>query len=363
MGERTIYGPMITPNGPQEGYLVIRDGTIVEKGRGEPSGGKGVRGMIVPGLKDLHTHLGDHGARGDLPADLCRAVHPGGVKDRFFSGSSWDDQVRSYRSAVEELSPGVSLVMDYRERGLEGIRIAKEALNGVGPARVLVLGRPNGTDAIGEIVRSSDGLGIPSLASADAGHREKVREAGGIYSIHASELYREDVDKVLKLDPDLVIHMVSATRDDWMALVKADIPVCICPRANAAFGIPVPLYEMHRAGLRIVLGTDNALAVKQDMWREMETAWSLLRMGGMGGTDASRAVFDMAVGRTLEGTRLGGGLSSRSPLWEDGWPRVGDPAHLSVLRIPEGEGWRGSPIDHLVRFIGQKDVLPLDARI
>jgi cytosine/adenosine deaminase-related metal-dependent hydrolase len=179
---------------------------------------------------------------------------------------------------------------------------------------------------------------------------------GAIYSVHASELYREDPGPLLDLDPDFAVHMVSGSEDDWKALARAGIPVCICPRANSAFGIRTPLYEMDRAGLRLVLGTDNALVAKQDMWREMEAAWTLLRRGGMGGTEASRRVFEMASGRTLEGTRIGAALGAPG-WWAEGWPPVGGPAMLTVLRVPEGDGWMDAPYDHIVRFSGPEDVI------
>jgi cytosine/adenosine deaminase-related metal-dependent hydrolase len=148
--------------------------------------------------------------------------------------------------------------------------------------------------------------------------------------------------------------MVSGTPEEWKALAKIDIPVCVCPRANAAFGIDVDLAGMVRSGLRIVLGTDNAMAVKQDMFREMEAAWTLLRKGGMGGSEASKRVFDMAIGRTLAGTRLGSILKTENGL-TGGWPASGD--RITLIGLSDIDGGMGSPIDRIVRFSGIENVL------
>jgi hypothetical protein len=287
-------------------------------------------------------------------------VHPGGIKDRYFVGVPREAQVASYRDAVREIAPGTSLVIDYRERGLEGIRIAREALEGSNGPKVRVLGRPFCDDPVDEIARTSDGLGIPSLSVADRSHRDIVRRVGGLYSIHASELYHEDIGDVLEMEPDLIVHLVKGTEDDRREVARNGIPVCVCPRANAAFRIPVPLHGMVSDGLRIVLGTDNALAARQDMWREMEAAWLLLRNGGMGGSEAARTVFEMASGRTIAGTYLGGSVLGRSPWWEGDWPHIGEKARLSILRIPGGDWWMERPFDLLVRFTGKDDVIGPD---
>jgi cytosine/adenosine deaminase-related metal-dependent hydrolase len=355
MGTELLTGHILSSRGLKQGYVIVRDGSVIESGNGEPPsvGTPAVNGLIVPGLLDMHTHLGDLGARGDLPSDLGSAVHPGGVKDRFLS-SEREVLVRSYRSAFDEISKGVSLVLDYRESGVQGISVAREA---VSDPRLKLLGRPYRDDDTARILRSCDGFGIPSLDSADRTVRDMARTMGKIYSVHASELYREDVSDLIDLDPDLVIHMIRANEDDWRELEKRRIPLCICPRANASFALEVPLRDMVLSGSKLVLGTDNALAVRQDMFREMEQTWLVLRKEGMGGSDASKRVLAMATGATLEETRLRYLLGLGIPSNDDEWPKRGIPANLFVLRVPEDGPWIDHPEDHVVRFSSRDDVI------
>lgn len=356
MRSAVLKGHILKRDGLCEGYVTVLNGVISDVGSGEPPdvGIPEIEGIIIPGLLNMHTHLGDCGARGPLPRDLASAVHPGGTKHRFLNESPEHALIGSYSQALSEASCGSSLVVDFREGGTEGVRIARKA---VGANRsIKVLGRPGPNDDIEALLDASDGLGIPSLDSADPTHREIARSLNRPYSVHASELYREDVRRVLDLEPDLVVHMISSTEDDWRELSIRNIPICICPRANLAFGLRVPLSDMLRCGSRLVLGTDNSMAARQDMFREMEAAYLMLRSSSPSEDDA-RKVFLMASGEPLSETRLEGMMVDWTPWWNDGWPAIGDLAHLTVLKAPVIPYWIEHPFEHIVRFSSDADVL------
>ena len=350
----TLRGPFLSKEGLREMEMTIENGIIVDLAEGVTAGdvdGMLHEGLIIPSLLDMHTHMGDCFARGDLPPGLLETVLPGGVKHRFLEGSDRGDLVESIRFSLRELAPGVGLVLDYREGGLDGLEILREAIP-EGSPMILPLGRvTEGEDPV-EVLSRSVGFGIPSL---DGENLEELRELAGdsIFSVHASELYREDIDRVLSLKPDQVVHMVSGTVDDWTALAEEKVPVTVCPRSNMAYGIPLPLGSMMKQDLSLTIGTDNSISSRQDIFREMEVSWLLLRRMGLSGEETAMMVFDMASGRTLDGTEL----MDKIPLSDCREPRRGDPASYSILRIGDRRLLENGPYSFLVRFATQHDVL------
>jgi len=353
-----LSGSILHPDGWSEGSLLLKDGRIVEISdhrRGDLEGDEIFSGLICPGLMNMHTHLGDHGARGDLPVSLVETVLPGGVKHRFLSDSADGSLKDSIRNSLDEVHPGVTLVIDFREGGSRGLELLASSLPDHAPA-VCPLGRVVPGDDPLDVLRMSCGIGQPALNDDTMELRKLASRMGKLFSVHASEIYREDVSHILDVGPDLLVHMVSGTREDHEAVSGSNIPVAVCPRSNLAYALPAPLYEMRDAGLKLVLGTDNSISMKQDMFREMETAWMLLRRGGISGKEAATAVFDMAVGRTLEGTNVWKLLPPFTKWWESGWPRKGDAAHVFLIERPSGHLWETDPISQLVRFSGQSHV-------
>jgi hypothetical protein len=184
-----------------------------------------------------------------------------------------------------------------------------------------------------------------------------VKSSGKLFSVHASELYREDISMIMNAKPDQIVHMISGTEDDWSSIEGENIPIVICPRSNLAYDMKPPLPDMLNAGLSISIGTDNSISSRQDMFREMEVAWLLLRSGGLEGGEASRIVFDIAVGASVKDTGILDLLPAWTKWWESGWPRNGDPGHLFVMSKPVGNLWKADPFSQIVRFSGQSQVI------
>jgi hypothetical protein len=124
-----------------------------------------------------------------------------------------------------------------------------------------------------------------------------------------------------------------------------------------AYGLELPLHDMLRSGLKLSLGTDNSISSKQDMFREMEAAWLLLRSKGWEGSEASETVFGLASGSSLEGSGIWDKLPSWTKWWEKDWPKKGDPGHLFVISEPSGDLWKRDPFSHLVRFTDRSQVI------
>ncbi|MGA1793576.1 MAG: amidohydrolase family protein [Thermoplasmatota archaeon] len=358
MTSHLLRGQILYPDGWSEGAILIEEGRIMDVSGSvgsDLSGDVVHEGLILPGLMDMHTHLGDHGARGFLPTSLEKTVLPGGIKHRYLSSATREEKISSIRASIEEVHPAVTMILDYREGGAEGLELLSEAARGGGPM-VCPLARIEEGDDPYFVLEQSCGIGQPSLKDGLQDLRRLTKERGKVFSIHASELFREDIDTLIELYPDHIVHMISGTVDDWTTVSDARIPVTVCPRSNLAYGLEPPIAEMMDRGVMLTLGTDNAISSKQDMFRDMEAAWLLLRKKGIEGSQAARKVFEMATGMSMKGADIWGLLPRWTKWWEPEWPRKGDPAHLFILDRPAGSLWKTDPYSQLVRFTGRSQV-------
>lgn len=249
--------------------LGLEGGRIRKRLEGPPPASPVAEGLLLPAPVNAHTHVGDAFARGaDVPTDLEAAVAPpDGLKHRLLDDATREDLVAGMRGVVREmLRSGSSRFLDFRENGLDGVAALEEAASDL-PAEPTMLARPEepGYDAeeVAQLLEAADGIGLSGTndvprkdarAMAEAAH-----EADAAFALHASEGEREDLDRVLELDPDLVVHMVHATDEDLQDLAGADVPVVVCPRSNDHFAEIPPVEAMAEAGVDVALGTDNAM--------------------------------------------------------------------------------------------------------
>jgi cytosine/adenosine deaminase-related metal-dependent hydrolase len=180
---------------------------------------------------------------------------------------------------------GVGAVVDFREEGRGGLDLLRTAALGV-PLRVVALGRPLARpvdrDELRDVLAAGDGIGLSSARDETPETvrivAETCRRVHKRYALHASEAFREDPDRYLRPKPDLLVHLAKATSADLEAVRDAGVSVAVCPRSNALFGLPPNLGEMERVGLRVLLGTDNAMFHAPSIWRELEFAYVASRL-------------------------------------------------------------------------------------
>jgi cytosine/adenosine deaminase-related metal-dependent hydrolase len=311
----------------REGSVTVEGGIVVSVRRQRASDAA-AKGLILPAFTNAHTHAGDAVVREDLKGTLEELVAPPhGLKHRILSAAKDEDVIDATRAYLEDmLHTGTTSFWDFREMGLRGMRQLYAAALGL-PLRPLVFGRPSGMtydrSEVAAILRASDGIAISSLLDWDANVAAKLardaRASGKAFAMHASERVREDIDRVLDLKPDLLVHMIEATDDDLSRVREAEVPVAVCPRSNAFFGKVIDLPRLVRSGVRLLLGTDNAMVNSPSMLRELDFAWKVSRLRG--GVEP-RALLDMA---------LRGRHGLRAP--EDVAPREGDDAELVVLDV------------------------------
>jgi len=275
-----VSGEILTDSGFKNGYLGFENNKIVETGVNPPK--KPIcTGLIVPTFVNAHTHIGDSFIRErdiKLPKNVEELVAPpSGLKHKLLRETSDEDIIKGMEKSIDVMTKnGIEVFCDFRESGVLGISQLKAALQfwKISP---IILGRPdsleydkNETDIL---LKNSDGIGLSSISDWDYSELQKIarqtKNKNKIFAIHASELIREDIDKILDLKPNFLVHMVKATEADLIRVKDENIPIVICPRSNAFFGMKANVIMMKKVGIDIMLGTDNAMLNSPNILDEM----------------------------------------------------------------------------------------------
>ena len=281
-----VEGAILDADGSRPAYARFRHGQLTETGQLGTDSSHGrdrrVRGIVIPSPVNGHTHLGDAVSVREPPAGpLSRLVAPGGYKFRLLASSPRAAKVRAIRAALGRMArTGVAVTIDFREEGVDGVRAYREAARG-STVRSIVLGRPLARPVdraeLDLLLRESDGVGLSSARDESRETRRIVaaacRAAKKRFGLHASEAVREAPDEYLDPRPDLLVHLARATPSDLATVREAGVTVVVCPRSNALFGRQPDLRSMERLGVRVMLGTDNAMFHSPSIWRELEFAY------------------------------------------------------------------------------------------
>jgi cytosine/adenosine deaminase-related metal-dependent hydrolase len=125
-----------------------------------------------------------------------------------------------------------------------------------------------------EILALSEGIGVSSISDWCPSELKKVathvHKRKKILGIHASEVFREDIHRIIGLKPTFLVHMTKANPYDLNLIANKHIPVVICPSSNAFFGIKTNVKEMMRRGVKLMLGTDNAMITPPNLAHEFD---------------------------------------------------------------------------------------------
>jgi cytosine/adenosine deaminase-related metal-dependent hydrolase len=331
-----VEGAILDIDGPRPAYVRIRGGRVVEVGQRGTDSTRGrerrVRGIVIPSPVNAHTHLGDAVSVREPPAgpvaDLVKPPH--GYKFRLLRDASRSAKLAAVRAALLRMErDGVRGVVDFREEGVAGVELIREAARSTS-LRVLALGRPLARPVerteLSRLLRVADGVGLSSARDESDETRRTVaaacRRAGKRFGLHASEAVREEPERYLDPRPDLLVHLAKANRSDLEAVRDADVPVAVCPRSNALFGRQPDLETMEEVGIRLMLGTDNAMFHAPSIWRELEFAYVATRL-----TRRPASALYLARAALVEPwTWLGEPDAARIA--------EGTPAHPLVLRLP-----------------------------
>jgi len=269
--------------------------------------------LMIPGLINAHTHIADSIAK-DVASDqgLSKRVHPvTGIK-RSVLNESVREHLTTYMktSSLSMLRRGITSFADFREGGIDGINLLKEAVEDV-EIRCVGLGRVeyySSTESVQNndklpddvmqsaelVIRACDGFGISGANeysdNALTCFKKTAKEHGKLLAIHAAET-AETYDYSLKnygkteiariveyLMPDFIVHMTNANEKDIQMVTEKDIGIVVCPRANGVLGAGIPkVSSMIKHGCKVAIGTDNVMLNSPDLFRELDYLWKVSR--------------------------------------------------------------------------------------
>ncbi|MFZ1024097.1 MAG: amidohydrolase family protein [Thermoplasmata archaeon] len=282
-----VEGAIFDAAGTRKAYVRFQRGRVVETGQIGTDSTRGrvrrVRGIVVPPPVNAHTHLADAIITREPPDRTLEEIvePPDGIKFRALAETPPAQKRRAIHQALARMArEGIAATVDFREEGLAGVHLFHAAARGLA-IRGLVLGRPLhrpiDEEELDAVVRASDGIGISSAREENPSTRAKIaracRRQGKMYALHASEGIRERPEDYLAPRPDLLVHLTLASRSDLEEVAETRVPVAICPRSNALFGRRPDVALMELTGIRLLVGTDNAMFHAPSIWREIEFAY------------------------------------------------------------------------------------------
>jgi len=267
-----VSGKLFTENGFEKGFISFNEKKIIEKGNKLSVKEKPIaKGLIIPLTINSHTHIGDSFIKNKkikLPRDINKLVAPpDGLKHRLLKETSNKKIIQGMKSSIDlMLKNGTKIFCDFRENGLLGLNLIKSSLRNQN-IKPIILSRPKNLHynkkEIELLLKNSQGIGISSITDWDYSELKKISihtiKEKKIFSIHASERIREDIDLILDLKPNFLIHMTKANRSDLIRVKENGIAIVLCPRSNNFFGLKPKIHLMKKIGLDLILGTDNAM--------------------------------------------------------------------------------------------------------
>ena len=266
-----VSGEILTNDGLQKGYLGFERRGIIEVGKGTCPRKSVAKGLIIPTFVNMHTHIGDSFVKYrniTLPRSIEELVAPpNGLKYKLLKDASEKELIDGMEKSIAfMLKSGTNIFCDFREDGIQGICYLKTATD-LWNINSVILSRPDkltyDKNEIDLLLKNSNGIGLSSISDWDYSEIIKIakqtKNKKKIFAIHASERVREDIDLILDLKPDFLVHMVKASESDLVCVKENNIPIVLCPRSNAFFGIKPNVALMKKIGVDILLGTDNAM--------------------------------------------------------------------------------------------------------
>ncbi|MEM2856741.1 MAG: amidohydrolase family protein [Candidatus Nitrosocaldaceae archaeon] len=286
--------------------IAIKDGIFSNENDGAIFNAEGL--LMIPSFINAHTHIGDSICKDiTFNMEFNQAINPiFGIKRIVLNKSKEEHIISFMRNAIlSMLKRGITAFADFREGGINGVRLAKDANKGIN-AKIKVLARveyyhnineirdnhdlpEHAKDEAKEVVRIADGLGLSGANEYSNKALEffnSIRD-GKLIAIHASES-RDVYDTSIKnfgvsdlrriidyLKPDILVHMTNARE----SIEGANI--VICPRANGSLGVGIPnIKTMIENRCKVAIGTDNIMINSPDLFKEMDYLFKVSRALG-----------------------------------------------------------------------------------
>lgn len=223
--------------------------------------------IVIPSFVNAHTHIGDSIAK-EAGSDLTLqelVAPPDGLKHRILRNADRATLIDGMHRSIRFMADtGTGTFIDFREGGVAGVTALQAAAESL-PVEPIILGRDDLA-----ILDEADGYGASGAADADfTDERRQTKAADKLFGIHAGEHDPGDIDPALALDPDFLVHCVTATSTHLDQIESHNIPVVVCPRSNMATGVGLPPIDELVSRTTVALGTDNVMLSSPSMFREM----------------------------------------------------------------------------------------------
>ncbi len=286
---------------PIKANITVDDGIITDISR-DAHEGKIIDAdgaIVAPSFLNGHTHIGDSIIRDEgYGLSLGEMVKPpNGVKHRALASAEDEEIIETMKSSMwDMLESGTTHFIDYREGGIKGVKLLREASKDI-PITPIILGRDDsfyGDDPdlskvksqIRKLLNVADGIAPSGFGEItdEVAHIivEECRKEGKISSIHVAESESTQIESLGLFDKteiergvdskfDQLVHCTNPKNNDLDLIKNSDANVVVCQRANATLNVGVvPLNEMLNSGLNPILGTDNLMLNSPNMFRELE---------------------------------------------------------------------------------------------
>lgn len=262
--------------------------------------------ILCPRFINAHTHIGDSIIKDEGDGlSLDEVVKPPhGIKHIALESASDDELIDAMRESMWDMyNLGISHFIDYREGGLEGVKLLKEAAKDI-PITPIILARDSsfyGDDAnyhhvkiaIRKLLKHADGIGLSGFGEIDTTVAEiiceKCEKEGKISSIHVAENESnqfKSLEKIGKTEPqrafevgfNQIVHMTNPKNEDMDQLSKSNSSLTVCPRSNGALSVGViPLFDILNMGVRPLIGSDNIMINSPNLFKEMEFTLKMMK--------------------------------------------------------------------------------------
>jgi 5-methylthioadenosine/S-adenosylhomocysteine deaminase len=271
--------------------------------------------VVIPGLYNSHTHMGDSALPdGATGLTLEQAFfRPDGYKYRELAKLSEETHLPHLVAHLNYMARcGVVCHLDFREQGLHGARLLRKASDETG-VQSIILSQLNESPfpedqlranlsplpesarlELEQILTVADGFSESTMNDlTDSAWREireitsarrKLRaihclENPGYRDLSVATAGRGDLIRALELyDPHLVVHMTAANADEIALLARSGKTAVLNPRANAALGLSLPpVADLLRAGVNLLLGTDNGMLNSPSILAELDFTYKLAK--------------------------------------------------------------------------------------
>ncbi|CAM2786436.1 amidohydrolase family protein [Rariglobus hedericola] len=271
--------------------------------------------VIIPGLYNGHTHMGDSalpdGATGLTLEEAF--FRPAGYKYRELAKLSEETHLPHLVAHLGYMArTGVIAHLDFREQGAYGARLLRKASEATGVESIILnqFDSPPFTAAdldantaplpasaraeLDAMLAVADGFSESTMNDlTDVAWREirtATSAAKKIRAIHCLESagYRDrshaitgrgDLIRAIEVyDADLIVHLTVANSDEIALLARSGKTAAINPRANASLGLPLPpVAALLRAGVNLLLGTDNGMLNSPSLLPELDFTYKLAK--------------------------------------------------------------------------------------